>query len=118
MNWMQVIAELGGGGAVLSTLLNLAQQYRMAHQDLARIRREENRKDVDQENAAILKKMAKLEASDLGAWVHRLIVVVSMFIISSTVWGPLLSMFSNKSIGVVWYWPTDWQFLLFSFEHL
>jgi len=120
MNWAQIIAELGGGGAILSLVVNLAQQYRQATLDRMKFDRDNARQDASQEDAQILLKMEKIASSDLGAWVHRLIVIVSMLIISSPIWAPLLAFvpFSEHMVGVVWYWPTEGSFILFEWSKL
>jgi len=120
MNWATIIAELGGGGALLSALINLTQGYRQAHLDLQKQKREDNRKDVTEENKDIYVKLDKISSSDLGAWVHRLIVSVAMFIISAPVWGPLLTILTwgKVTIGVTWYWPTNRSFFLFEWDKL
>jgi hypothetical protein len=114
MNLTTIIMELGGIGAVVSLFTNLIQGYRQARLDEMKFQREQARIDKGEEDKDNADKRSWLDKSEVGAWVHRVLVITALAIISSTVWAPLF--FDN--VAVTWYWPKEGSFLFWSWENL
>lgn len=114
MSLANIIMELGGIGAVVSLVTNLIQGYRTAILDQQQFQRDQARQDHELEHRDNMAKIQALISTDIGAWVHRILVVSALLIISATVWGPLFF----ADVSVTWYWPTEGGFFSFDFDKI
>lgn len=114
---MQLAADAGGMGAVAGVGVNLLKTWTTSRIQEQRAKLDAQVKATEIENANGWDKL-KLQAPDVASFVIRFLVVCSMFVWTSPVWAPLMGMFTDKTIGCVWYWPTDWKFFFFEWSKL
>lgn len=130
MNTMQIIAELGGVGAVANlaggVISNALNGYRQAILD----QRAFSKEATGIENKDAVFKREHIDKSDFAKVIVRFIVVVAFAVISAPVWAPMLTLFLHMvytltghaadapTIEVVWYYSKEGSFWLWDWTKL
>ena len=135
MNWVQLVAELGGMGAILPLIGGGFSAIFGSLREAQDLNRQWALKSTGAEDAANKEKLAQLDQSKLGKKVVWFIVFTALAVLSAGVWFPLVAFFCDwiltmvqlfkfdtpviaPTIAVEWYWPTQGSFLFWDWDKL
>ena len=135
MNWAQLVAELGGLGAIAPLVGGIFSSLFGALRDSQQLNRDWALQATKQEDKSNQEKLATLEHSELGRAVVWFIIIMAMMILAAGVWYPLIGYTGDyilsilqlykfdqpvdaPTIGLVWYWPTEGSFLFWEWDKL
>lgn len=130
MNAMQVIAELGGPGAIANLVAGVFSAAFNGWREALMLRHKLDREDWLLEEASAEKKRKWHSESDHAKTIVRLIVFTAFLVISAPVWAPLMTVGMHffytiyghadlaPSLGVTWYYAKEGSFWVWEWSRL